>query len=66
MESGVVYEASVVKGTTNIASFLHISKESVSKIIDRGAPICVDDFGVPRACKPELWAWFKDHHAKFK
>ena len=66
MDIGVVYDASVVKGTTNIAAFLHVSKGSVSRLIDNGAPICVDESGVPRACKPELWAWFKDHHAKLK
>jgi hypothetical protein len=49
----------ILVGRREIAVFLRVSKDEVSRMETGGAPILRDRHGVMRAEKAELWAWWR-------
>ena len=47
-------------GIRAIAGFLHISKSKAGELVQKGAPVTIDDRGVMRAEKAELWQWCRE------
>lgn len=48
----------ILVGVRSIAAFLKVSQEKVRDMEQKGAPIHRDEFGIARAEKAELWAWW--------
>ena len=51
----------ILKGYNEIRKFLRISTNKAKNLVDKGAPVTIDNIGRPRANKHELWHWFQQN-----